>query len=113
MQTVAEFGSTPQHPGLILTGKGDHCYIGKGRAVLHPAQLQLRFIKAVVILLCRQTDDLVLRHQGLDHSLSGRVAPACPAYHLGQHIEGGLMGPEAIVIKAHIRIQHTHQSDLR
>ena len=51
--------------------------------------------------------------QGLDNGTAGRIAAACTAHHLGEHIECGLRRPEGIGVKAQIRIQNANQRDVR
>ena len=97
-QAVPELYRSGNHLGLLLPGKGQLHHIPEGGAVLHPAQLQLQLIKAFVILPGCQGDNLMLRHQGLDDGLPRQVSPPGSAHHLGEHIEGGLPSPEAVVI---------------
>ena len=52
-------------------------------------------------------------NQGLDHGPSGEFAPACPAHHLGQHIESRLPRPVSAGIETQICIQNTNQRHIR
>ena len=104
-QTVPEFHGSQKDLLLLLPLEGHQDLIPEGRKVLDPAQADLQFIKAVVILLGRQLNDGIVGGQGLDQGPALAVSPACPAHHLGKHIKGGLRRPEGAGIEAQVRVQ--------
>ena len=96
---VLELDRPVKHPGFLLPHKGHRCQIPKRRTLLHLPKFNFQGIKAIVILCCRKGDHLVLRNSRLNHGSARGVSPARPAHHLGQHIEGGLRGTEAVGIE--------------
>ena len=81
--------------------------------MLQPSQTDLQFVEAVIILLRRQSDDLMLRHHGLDHGTAGLVSPAGTTNHLSQHIKGSLRAAVTVAVQTHVRIQYAHQRHIR
>ena len=73
---VADVGAAPKDGGFILRRHGNGHNIGKRRAVLQPAKLDLLGIKSLVILPGCQDDDRVARRERLDDRPSGLCSAA-------------------------------------
>ena len=63
IEAVPEFRGTPQNSGFFLSCYRDDSNVPKRRRILHPAQIHFQLIKALIVLLRRQPDNLVFRNQ--------------------------------------------------
>ena len=113
IQTVFEFDSAVEHSGFVHSGECNRCKISEGRCILHPSQIHFQLIEAIIILIGRKFNHLVVGVHGLQPGFALTVATTCSAHHLGEHVEGSLRGTEAVGIESQVRIQHTNGSHIR
>ena len=111
-KTVPEFGGSAEHNLLVLPQEGDIGHVPKRRRVLHLPQPDFQVIETVIVLLCRQANQLMLRNQGLNQGAAGSIAPTCSANDLSEHIKGGLSCPVRAGIQAQIPVQHPNQGHI-
>ena len=78
IETVPEFGRTPQHRCFLLSDEGHGSVISEGRGILQTAQIDFQIVKTLVILPGCQLDHLVLGNQSLNQRTAFGFAPACP-----------------------------------
>ena len=99
----------PPHFVLLLPRHRHGELVGKRWVPPQPPQLDLRIVKALVILLRRCLYHVVLRGIGLDDRPSRLAAASRAADDLGQQVKGALRGAVVVHVQGRIGPQYAYQ----